>query len=207
MVEQSVDDTSGLESATRVALIDQARMTLALLTSALGNPATAARLLHLVIETAGAYQKLLAAYGVPGVRPSHRRIGSYEVEPSFSAENFSDLAVEIQPGGETFAGQALTQILATAKEYLGAKAAAPSPVSTPEFKIESLTRALESAKRGNLPRAVCDRIEKRLTAVLDGKPDDRPAEPEADGLPDDASGAAFFAGMAIGVNEGVGEQP
>ena len=210
-------DMESVEDQLRVATIQQAKGALLALVAMLGEPKVAPRALHLIGETAVHYQALLTVLGLGGTQKVQRQSGLYgsmpaqglmEVAPvAFENSNGGLSGPDVQPGGETFANQALGQILAMAKQFIHKDK--PSAGST-GWDVEALTRALGEAKQANLSHEILDGIEARLKAALaPGPADPEPVavEPESPPSPspgpavsgDDLTAAGFLTGFAAGL--------
>ncbi len=211
-------DMRAVEDGIRQTTIVQAQAALATLVDAIGkHPEQVSRALHLVAETAETYRKLLVSLGAPGSRKSQWRSGNGIYVPAGAYDGGDALGTiddaGLAPGGETFANQALQQILAVAKDHL-------KPKTTPEvppmrvqarpdnsFAIEQLTQALATARTNSLPAHVVAKLESKLLEALEAR-EQIVLEPEAeDEVSPEKNGAAFLAGLAVGVTNDTSTGP
>lgn len=221
----AADDMRAVEEMLQGLLVLQAKHVLGTLVETLASHSSSApRALHLIAETAKTYQKMLTALAMPGTAKPQRRsgLGSYVVATPEGEGEIVDagmLQSEMSPGGETFAGQALQQILALAKNHilpkpdkptLDAEAILSRPVPRVDnsFAIESLTRALATAKAAGLSDQIAEKLQKRLEEAIEAH-EKLVLVPEGPGTskgPSDeertALGASFLGGVAAGIAGG-----
>jgi len=117
------------------------------------------RVLHLIEDTSESYQRMLATLGTPAV-VRHRKFGGVQIA---SEGNYMTNTEPILDG-ETFGAQAVQQLVAGFKDIVGGSKGTPEPRRL-GWEIESLTRALATAKTAELDDVV-GKIKERLGRVL-----------------------------------------
>jgi len=208
-------DMASVEDQLCLSVLAQAKAAILSLASMLDDPKTAARALHLIGETAAVQQEMLMSLGLPGAgRRNRGKVGVYQMSGGLLGSGGGDtdeseqgsvglVGASVQPGGETFANQVVSQIVAMAKQFMPKPGAvAVKPTFGNGMEVDSLTRALCEAKAGKLSRDVIDGIEARLLAAIAiGTAVDSgvAAEPESP-APSPAPGpaATFMAGLTAG---------
>lgn len=186
--EEKHQDMRELESEIRAVTVEQAQATLRRLVETLSQPETVARALHLIEETARQYSQILATLGVPGARPK-RRVPMYQIADQGSLGGYSDDSNVVSGGGngdvETFGNRALGQLMGAFKpliQTLLTRASTPiekGPSVVDGLRVESLTRALSTAKSEHLPERIIWGIEDNLKMALGLSSEYAAAEPQS----------------------------
>lgn len=170
MVPLAEDDpVAAIEEKLRDTLLAHAREQMALVMSLLAHgPKAAPRAMHLIEHLAGIHAQALALLG-QGLRLKRKRPLMYGNNPGYDAPVELGMGGdEMLPGGETYASQAIQQLVSAFKPLMqnGGLMGLAGKATSPGAEIQSLTAALAHAKSAKLGKTITDALTSKLEVAL-----------------------------------------